>query len=86
MIFKGQEGHLDYLTLEDGPIGCPETLVRNYHSTMCKIPEERRSRIVTGFKINVVTYHLILGNDLNAVEPKLDVYLKIVSPVVSITY
>ena len=26
-----------------GPIGCTETLARNYHSTLRKIPEERRS-------------------------------------------
>ena len=26
--------------------------------------------VIIGFKINVVTYHLILGNELNAVEPK----------------
>lgn len=36
--------------------------------------------IIIGFKINVVTYHLILGNELNAIEPKLEVYLLIVSP------
>jgi len=26
-----------------GLIGCPETTVTNYQSTMCNIPEERRS-------------------------------------------
>jgi hypothetical protein len=25
-----------------GPVGCPETSVTNYKSTMCNIPEERR--------------------------------------------
>jgi len=25
------------------PIGCPETLVTNYQSVLCNIPEERRS-------------------------------------------
>jgi hypothetical protein len=35
--------------------------------------------IIVGFKINVVTYHLVLGNELNAIEPKLEVYLHIVS-------
>jgi ABC-type transport system involved in cytochrome c biogenesis permease subunit len=29
--------------------------------------------IIVGFKINVVTYHLVLGNELNAIEPKLEV-------------
>jgi hypothetical protein len=27
-----------------GPIGCPETLVRNCHNTLLNIPEERRSQ------------------------------------------
>ena len=27
-----------------GPTGCPETSVRNYHYTLCNIPEERRSQ------------------------------------------
>jgi hypothetical protein len=27
-----------------GPIGCSETSAQNYHSTLCNIPEERRSR------------------------------------------
>ena len=31
-----------------GPIGCSETSGDNYHSTLCNIPEERRSRIVRG--------------------------------------
>jgi len=36
--------------------------------------------IIVGFKINVVTYNLILGNELNTIETKLEVYLLIVSP------
>jgi hypothetical protein len=55
-IFKGQEVFLDFLILEDGtdktswplkmvPIGCPETSVHNYHSTLRNIPEERRSQM-----------------------------------------
>jgi hypothetical protein len=31
--------------LKMGPIGCPETSVRNYHSTLCKIPKESRSHL-----------------------------------------
>jgi len=30
-----------------GPIGCPEKSVTNYQSTLCNIPEERRSQIPT---------------------------------------
>ena len=31
-----------------GPIGCPETSVRNYHSTLRKNPKERRSHLHRG--------------------------------------
>jgi len=30
--------------LKMGPIGCPETAVKNYHYTLSNIPEERRSQ------------------------------------------
>jgi hypothetical protein len=30
--------------LKIGPIGCPETSVRNYHSALGKIPKQRRSQ------------------------------------------
>ena len=36
------------LTLEDAPIGSPETSVTKHHSTLRKIPEGHRSRICTG--------------------------------------
>ena len=28
-----------------GPIGCPETSVRNYNSRLCSIPQRRRSQL-----------------------------------------
>jgi len=31
-----------------GPIGCPEIPVQNYHSMLCKIPEDRRSHLHHG--------------------------------------
>ena len=31
------------MALEAGGIGCPETSVRNYHSTLPNMPEERKS-------------------------------------------
>ena len=34
---------LDWLTLKLGPTVGPETSARNYHSTLCEIPEQRRS-------------------------------------------
>jgi hypothetical protein len=33
-----------------GPIGRPETSLRNYHSTLHKIPKERRSHVDKDFK------------------------------------
>lgn len=36
---------LDYLTDKDGTDRFPETSLRNYHSTICKIPEESRSSV-----------------------------------------
>jgi hypothetical protein len=33
----------DFLTLEMGPIGCPETSVRNYHYSLRKNQKERSS-------------------------------------------
>jgi len=31
--------------LNMGPIGCPKMWVRNYHSMLCNIPEERRCQL-----------------------------------------
>jgi len=36
---KGQVVFLECLTTEDGPIGCPETLVKNYQAALHKIAE-----------------------------------------------
>ena len=35
---------LGFLTLADGPLGCPETTVRDYHYSLHNIPEESNSR------------------------------------------
>jgi len=37
-------GVRDYLSLEMGQIGCPETSVRNYHYSLRNNPEERNSQ------------------------------------------
>jgi hypothetical protein len=42
-IFKGQEVQASWTSWPLGPIGCRETSVQNYHSTLRNIPEERRS-------------------------------------------
>ena len=36
----------DSWPLKTGPIGCPETSVRNYHNTLRNSPEERSSNIL----------------------------------------
>jgi hypothetical protein len=40
--------------LEMGPKGCPKTPVRNYHCTLCNVPEEGRSQFgwILGKRIN----------------------------------
>jgi hypothetical protein len=37
-----------------GLIGCPETSVWNYHSALCYIPEERRSRLLSQHKPEIM--------------------------------
>jgi hypothetical protein len=37
--------------LKMGPIGSPETLAQNLHSTLCNIPEERRSHLHRGGRL-----------------------------------
>jgi hypothetical protein len=39
---------VDSWTLKKGPIICPETLVRNYHCSLCNNPEKRRSLLIRG--------------------------------------
>ena len=39
------------LPLKTGPIGCPETSVRNYHSTLRNIPEDRSSQTLRGLNL-----------------------------------
>ena len=43
--FHFQWSRMDSLTLQDGPIDCPETSVINYLSTMHNNPEERISHL-----------------------------------------
>ena len=41
---------LDNLSV--GPIGCPESSVQNYHSTLRNIPEDHRSHLHRGGSLN----------------------------------
>jgi hypothetical protein len=43
--------------LKMGPIGCPETSVQNYHSTLHNIPEERRSHLHRGGSLKTRMFH-----------------------------
>jgi hypothetical protein len=46
-----------------GPIGCPETSVRNYNSTVHKIPKERRSQITSNhYHQQRVRYPVLLSD------------------------
>ena len=40
-----EEKEKEYGPLKIGPVGCPETSVRNYHYTLRNIAEERRSQL-----------------------------------------
>ena len=44
--------------LKIGPIGCPETSVRNYHYTVRKIPEGRRSHLRGGRSLKLSIYEV----------------------------
>ena len=48
-ILKGQAVQEGCLTLEYGPVCCPETSVTKYNSTLRKNPEERRFQTATYF-------------------------------------
>jgi hypothetical protein len=45
---------LDFLTLEDGQIHCPETSVKDYHSTLHYTPADRRSHKLRVFENRVL--------------------------------
>ena len=42
----GVENPLDFQPLKMGTMGCPETLVRNYHCLLCNNPEEHSSHLL----------------------------------------
>jgi hypothetical protein len=58
--FKGQAVFLDCLTLQMGPVVCPETSVTNYQSTLRNIPEERRSHLHRGESLKSREAYLFL--------------------------
>ena len=57
---QGSSNQDDFLKM--GPIDCPETSVRNYHSKLRNIPEERRSQeqacFFTRKKLKCIEYEL----------------------------
>jgi hypothetical protein len=55
-IFKGQDW-----PLKMGPIGCPETSVRNHHYSLRNDPEERRSRLLHGGSLKSRTDEALLN-------------------------
>jgi len=44
-----------------GPIGFPETSVRNYHSTLREIPKELRSHLYRGGSLKSHTQNYLFG-------------------------
>jgi hypothetical protein len=54
-----------------GPIGCPETSVRNYHSKLHKIPEEHRCHLNRGrslksciVRVDSIPQEMMFGYDI----------------------
>jgi hypothetical protein len=58
------------LPLKMGPIGCPETSVWNYHSTLDNIPEDRIAHIVTVSRVAVLHKYVTTGEDCSFVVHK----------------
>jgi hypothetical protein len=57
--------------LKTGLIGCPETSVQNYHSTLRKIPEERISHLHHGGSLkcfDAITGYIMVGRDRLSVQ------------------
>ena len=67
---------LNYLTVKDGTDSFPETSVRNYHFTLCKIPGERRSS-VGSYKL--LKYDYIHRLSQNKILPKCSPLVAIIS-------
>jgi hypothetical protein len=49
----------DVSTLRMGPIGCPETSVRNYHYSLRNNPEERSSQLLRGGSLKSRIYFIL---------------------------
>ena len=60
-IFKGQEPMGPALASETGPIGCPETSVRNYHYSLRNNPEGRSSHLLRGGSLKSRTVQIYSG-------------------------
>jgi hypothetical protein len=50
------------VALEDGPLGCPETSVRNYLYLLRNNPEERISYLLRGGSLNSRMCSLVYGS------------------------
>ena len=53
--------------LKMGPIGCPETSVNNYGSTLRNIPEERRSHLHRGSSVKSLTVSFSISTVLQRI-------------------
>ena len=64
LLYRGEgetEVHPTFILpwpLKKGPIGCPERSVRNYHSTLRKIPKERRYHLNRGGSLQSRIFYL----------------------------
>jgi len=57
------------------PIGCPEMLVRNYHSTVSKTPEECKSHLPRGGSLKSRILHNLFFNFIYAENKSQFIYI-----------
>ena len=58
MVIPYRRVRTTYRTLvKMGPVGCPETSVRNYHCSLCNSAEEHRSHLLRGRKPEFLHNH-----------------------------
>jgi len=66
---------LDLWALKMGPIGCPETSVRNYQYSLRNIPEERSSQENIIFVLNPIVVLRRMFSDLHLYHLYGDIYV-----------
>ena len=72
--------HLHFLTFEEEAVGCPEMLVRNYHSLLNNISEYSGSLDDLAMKAVVLTVHHPVQSGWVSCSPLLHIYANLRQP------